>query len=724
VIPAKSEVLRVLDSKTREPLVSATVHVRCLEKACKDSIIVKRSDRAGKINHTFRGNVEIIVTYIGYETIKDTISGDNDILLTPKSIMFDEIVTTGQFVPQSSKKSIYPVEVIRADEIESKGSNNLREVLMTETNINLSQDNILGSGISINGVSGQNVKILIDGVPVIGRLNGNVDVSQINMNNVTQVEIIEGPMSTIYGTDALGGVINIITDDATCERFEFGANSYYESAGLGTYNFDGSARLNIDDFNFSLNGGRNMFRGYNPGDNGRFMQWKPKEQYFADWQAVKEFKNHRLRYTGRYFNEYILNRGEPREPYFENAFDDKYITDRFTNSLFMNGKLGNGRYYDLLFSRSNYIRHKNSYVTVMPSLDMTLRDADMQDTSRFNAWVFRGTYSKDDVTKKLSYQAGLEANIEDVEGKRIESGHKEAADYSFFGSVQYSPWSKLTIQPSFRAIYNTMYDAPIIPSFNVKYDFTDDISLRASWAKGFRAPTLKELYFDFFDINHNIQGNQELLAEKSDSYNLSVTFSKYFNKQYFKLQPKVFFNDIENMITLAMVEETEDGNDLYTNINRGEYKTIGFDVTAQYLRKNFSYSGTFAYIGRPNFYSEISGEDYNFSPEFGSNFEYTFSSIGLKTALYYKYRGESPIFYQGADGNVIEVLTEDYHMADLTLSKTFFEDYSINFGVKNLFDVTDILSYSSGGAHSGGGASSSPVAWGRSVFVSLKLLIR
>jgi len=111
----------------------------------------------------------------------------------------------------------------------------------TQLNIRIGQDNILGSSMSINGLSGQNVKVMVDGVPVIGRLEGNIDLSQINMNNVSKIEIIEGPMSTIYGTDALGGVVNIITQDPVSDGMQFDANGYYES--VYQVNFDGKFKI-------------------------------------------------------------------------------------------------------------------------------------------------------------------------------------------------------------------------------------------------------------------------------------------------------------------------------------------------------------------------------------------------------------------------------------------------------------------------------------------------
>ena len=79
-------------------------------------------------------------------------------------------------------------------------------------------------------------QILVDGIPVIGRTNGNIDISQLSLTNIERVEIVKGPMSTLYGTDALGGVINLISAKDTENKFSANGIGTYES--VGRYNFD------------------------------------------------------------------------------------------------------------------------------------------------------------------------------------------------------------------------------------------------------------------------------------------------------------------------------------------------------------------------------------------------------------------------------------------------------------------------------------------------------
>jgi outer membrane receptor for ferrienterochelin and colicins len=120
-----------------------------------------------------------------------------------------DIVVTGEYAPISSKSAVYNVTTISKSELQAKGATNLREALDNKLGVNLSQDNVFGSSASLNGISGEGIKILVNGVPMVGRIDGKIDLSQINMNNVERIEIVKGPLSVLYGSDALGGVINL-----------------------------------------------------------------------------------------------------------------------------------------------------------------------------------------------------------------------------------------------------------------------------------------------------------------------------------------------------------------------------------------------------------------------------------------------------------------------------------------------------------------------------------
>ena len=124
-----------------------------------------------------------------------------------------EVVVTAQYSPQRVDKSIYKIDVIGVKQIDQKAANNLSDLFRDELSIRITQDGTFGSNMSIRGLGGEHVKFLVDGVPVIGRMDGNIDLGQLNLNNVDHVEMIEGPMSVIYGSNAIAGVVNIITKE-------------------------------------------------------------------------------------------------------------------------------------------------------------------------------------------------------------------------------------------------------------------------------------------------------------------------------------------------------------------------------------------------------------------------------------------------------------------------------------------------------------------------------
>ena len=195
-------------------------------------------------------------------------------------------VVTAQYAENSSEKAVHKIKVIDQKKIETLGAVNLRDVLTNETNVRITQDNVLGSSTSVQGLSGQNVKILIDGVPIIGRVGGNIDLSQINLNDIERIEIIEGPLSVEYGTNALAGTINLITKKSARKKYNLNLNTYYET--VGQYNVDGSLKFNRKGYNYSLTGGRIFFDGWDVSDpfitmntikiadSTRFNSWKPK----------------------------------------------------------------------------------------------------------------------------------------------------------------------------------------------------------------------------------------------------------------------------------------------------------------------------------------------------------------------------------------------------------------------------------------------------------------
>src|SRR5690606_19562465 len=196
---------------------------------------------------------------------------------------------------------------------------------------------------------------------------------------------------------------------------------------------------------------------------------------------------------------------------------------RIDQAISINGELRKNRNLQFVTAYNFYQRRKNSYFVDLTTLERRLTDFDGdQDTTQIQAYMSRSSYSTS-FDRKLNYELGYDVNYEFTSGLRIEDNFKSLGDFAAFGSLHYRPNSWLEIKPGLRQAYNTAYNAPLIPSIHTKINKGNFI-FRASYAVGFRAPAIRELHFYFVDINHNIQGNKNLKAEKSNNITLALNY--------------------------------------------------------------------------------------------------------------------------------------------------------------------------------------------------------
>lgn len=730
----KAQTIIVLSGDDNLPIPSA--HAIFKDAENKQEILVL-SDLNGKIEipaslkKSKKGSVSI--SFVGFKKITDTLDFENlqknkIYYLTPENIALNEVVITAQYAPNSPEKTVHKIKIIDSKKIETMGAQNLRDVLTNEMNVRISQDNILGSSMSLQGISGQNVKILVDGIPVTGRLNGNIDISQINMNNVERIEIVEGPLSVNYGTDALAGTINIITKKTQKESVTVSSNNYYES--VGHYNFSGRIGIQKNKHTLAISGGRNFFDGWRTtdksfhvekihlADSTRYMDWKAKEQFFGTIHYSYFIKNLKLGYTGDIFHEQITNKGLPRLPYYETAFDDYYTTDRINNSLNLTGALNKTFYLNVLVAYNHYKRTKNTYYKDLTTLEENLTEnISDQDTTKFGVLTTRGSISTTKDSAIINYEFGYDVNLESGFGIRIKEKEQQIGDYALFSSAEYKPFSKLVLRPGIRVIYNTAYKSPIVPSINIRYQLTNSSAIRFSYARGFRAPSLKELYFYFIDINHNVVGNENLKAEHSNNFNFSISHQTKLGKILWKTENTYFYNHIQNMISLAQNFGTE-----YSYLNIDEYQTLGIQLQTEFAWEHLKVAIGGAYIGRYNELVNQSNTDkFTYSPEAKTNLFYEWKRPNITCGVFYKYTGELPMYVLNSSGEAYLSKIEDYHTADISLTKHFYKKrFNLTLGSKNLFDVVNVAGVSSGGAHSSAG-NTVAVGTGRTYFIKLDI---
>ncbi len=646
---------------------------------------------------------------------------------TTRAKEMEAIVVTGQYRPQSVRNSVYQVKVISRERIEKQGATKLQDVLRNELNLRFSQDLATGgSAISMLGLSGQNVKILLDGLPVTGRqgVNNEFDISQLDINSIERIELVEGPMSVVYGADALAGVINIITKKAENARLSVNARLHEESVGneYGLSNGIHNQQLGLTwkKKNWEAGGSiaHNFFGGWKDTAVARELVWHKKDQRLVNGFLGYNNGKLNLRYRIDGLDEVITNPGNflPFPDAITGdtlAYDQEYLSRRlmhqFQGSYFANNKLN----FQLQSAFTDYRRQV--YSTTLNKTDGDVR-LDMGEgrnsVVNFTGFTLRATavYKLNTV---FSFQPGVDLNLDKGDGERLKAGSNEVNDFAFFLSSEITPNTKINIRPGLRVIKNSVYDAPpVIPSVNTRFQLSEALDLRVSYARGFRSPSLRELYFSFFDANHQVVGNPDLKAETSHSFTGALSWKKKLNDDLrFTAQLGGFYNDVRNQIDYVFTQ-TSDTARLY-NILRS--KTAGANITTGFTAGNWSLAAGASYTGFYNdqYEADKSLNELLWSAEANLNATYSFTRIGLDLNLFYKFTGKRPRYVTSGPDIVLSE-QEGFHMADFTVNKKLTSFLRLNAGVRNLLNVDRIRSsFIAGGIHTGGGLS---VATGRSGF--------
>lgn len=606
----------------------------------------------------------------------------------------NEVVVTGVGRPTALDEAVSVYSIITAEEITQRGAHNLQDILKNELGISIGQDPMTGGTIQMQGMSGDNVKILVDGMPVNGREGQNIDLSTLNLNNIERIEIVQGPMSVMYGADAIGGVINLITklNDAP---FNVNGNLYYET--IGRYNGDLSLSKKFEKHNFTLQGGRNYFQGWDPEDNTkRNPLWRPKEQYFGHFKYHYPFHNNAgISFVSDFMRDQVKIKGtdEYFSYYNRNVRDEIYTSTRSMNRLRAYWRTGNSGYWETNNSYALYQRQRESFFTDLSTMDQRLSTFEGdQSLSTFHNLTLRTTYNNKH--GKFSYTFGYDFNLEFSESaEKLQGGAKEISDYAALLVTEYQ-WTKtLKIQPAIRASLNTQYKVPVLPSLSLLYKPNEHYQVRLSYGRGFRAPTLKEMYLDFKDSNHDIYGNKELLPEKGHHVQFSTGYTLYEEGlNYNNISLSAFYNNVKNLISLAQTAHAvQPGTpDPYTYVNIGEFEHFSLQLASEnhYENVDIKLAGSINQNLKTKSYDAYSY--FEAMAEMG----YLWPRFETKFLLNYKYTGSAPLILTDVTGNVTiddGLKTKAYHNLDFSIQQAFWEKrIAVTLGLKNIFNNTVI----------------------------------
>ena len=677
--------------------------------------------------------------------------------IVPESL--GEVVVTGQINPQSVSKSVVEVKVISRKDIERQAGNTLADVLNTTLNLNITPNTATGkSGVSLFGLDSQYVKVLIDNIPIINEegVGNNTDLTLINLDDIERIEIVEGAMGVQYGSNAVSGIINIITKKSSRNDWDITAYIQEETVGDEYEWFDKGRHVQSlkvghnfsENFYANLVYTRNDFGGffddkqgadYDQNDGLRGHEWLPKLQQNTKTLLSYKKENFNIFYRFDYLNETIDRYNETVDPN-ENpstgttnpsALDEIYTNNRFYHHLNSTGTFFKKIDYNISVSYQEQTKDLERYTYRIRSQEKeNIEEGEYQSRSAFFS---RGTFSNIINTKTANLQLGYEVTAEQGSGSSLaivigpesDAITQNLNNYDFFAASELQLTKNFSLRPGFRTSFSNLFDTQYIGSLSAKQQLGEDWELRAILGSANRTPNYNELYTFFVDVNHDVQGNPALNPEKGVSAFLHIKKKSAFANTALRLKNKLSFNylDLQDRIELIVIDQSPLAFQ-YNNID--SFRALGVFSENEIYYNNFKgqLGASVQGVSKVLDSNTQSNDDFLFNFQLNSNVSYLIPKWKTTFSLFFKHIGKQQQFVEktNAEGDQVFVQgeTDPYSWTDATINKSFFDGaFTTTIGCRNLFDVTQVNTTAfSGGTHNGP-PTQIPLGYGRSYFLKL-----
>lgn len=671
----------------------------------------------------------------------------------------EEVVLTGQLNPQSVEKSVVEVKVISRKTIERQAGNNLADVLNTTLNLNITPNTSTGkSGVSLFGLDGQYFKVLIDNIPIINEegVGNNTDLTLINLDDIEQIEIVEGAMGVQYGSNAVSGIINIITKKSSKHDWEVNTYIQEETIGSEYQYFDRGRHIqslslghNISEKIFAnATYTRNDFAGFynnrlgeshSLNDGLRGHEWLPKTQ--NNGKAVISYTTDKIKlfYRFDYLNEQIdrfnnnvnINENPSTDTTDPLALDEIYTNNRLYNHINAVGSIGERLNYNVSLSYQEQTKDLERYTyRILQDQKLNVEEGEYQSR---RAFFSRGTLSNILKSKKVGLQAGYELTNESGTGSSVaiviapgeELVSQELNNYDFFSSSEINLTENLSLRPGVRVSFSNLFENQYIGSLSAKQSFKNNWELRAIVGSANRTPNYDELYTFFVDVNHDVKGNPNLNPERGISTFLHLKKSTALNEGKLRLKNKLSLNylGLQDRIELIVVNQTPLAFQ-YNNID--SYKAMGVFSENEVYYNNFKVQLGASLQGISKILDSRTGaeDDFLFNVQLNTNIAYSIPEWDATFSLFFKHIGRQQQFVEKtneAGEQEFQVgQTDPYSWIDSTINKRFFnKQVTATLGARNLFNITSVNTTAfEGGAHNGP-PTQIPLGYGRSFFLKL-----
>lgn len=638
----------------------------------------------------------------------------------------DEVIVTATRTERQLSSLPLPAQIITKEQIKASNSLRLSDVINEQTGLITVSDFGGGEGLQLQGMDSAYTLVMIDGVPLIGRSAGTLDLERITVANIKQIEVIKGASSCLYGSEAMGGVLNIITETPS-EDFSGSVN--HRSGTFSTH--DTSVNLNYKEKDFGINGSVNRFssEGYDLTS-------------FSPTKTVNPFSNFTFQTKINYdFTEKTSV-----------LLSSRLFTQNQESSLVNSqDELLNGKGKLTEWSSRLKLTHQFSdkwsvYGELYSTQYQTKSKTNNLDGSVFSESFFNQLLVRPEVrthfkpNKKHSVIVGAGLTHESLDRTYFDRKPEFNAPY-VYAQYDVNPIKKLNIIAGARYDAHNKYAAQFSPKLAARHQITKKLSAKASVGYGYKAPDFRQLYFNFTNpsVGYTVLGynlvtteiptlqNQgeiaglavplseysgDLKPESSINYNLGIDYK--FNNQL-KFSVNFFRNNIENLIDTKVVANKTNGQNLFSYYNASKVYTQGVEFNTIYKPiKQLQITGGYQLL-----YAKDKDVEKKFeNREISSN---QFSGTPLTKDHYFglpnrsRHMANLKMFYKSfkwkANANIrgtyrskyglvdtnnsegyidsFDEFVEGYSIWDISINKDLLKNYQLGFGVDNIFDFKD-----------------------------------
>lgn len=680
---------RVLDSSSM-PLPGASVYIYGTNNGAS-------CDRNGyfELKGVGTGEQHLRASFTGYkkyrEVLQVTANVDGLVLTMEETTgTLGEIVVTGTGTPHHIKTAPVPTELFTSQEIERISAPNVSGLLQTISPSFDFTPTGMGSNMKLNGLGGDYITILVDGKRMSGDVGGMNDLSRISTSDIERIEVVKGASSSLYGSDAIGGVINIITKKNR-HKVNFVNNTYV--SGYGTLNQDNS---------FGFNAGR--LSGKTHVSYQQTDGWKNSPYRLTKGELVESdhmtVNPHDVLTLDQSLNYNITDKisvsgfvstyeKELRRPITVSAYD--YVYNDFTYNLGAEYLLNKtdrvvASYHSDQFIYSyKYNQNDTTRSQIYPK--DTLIEQNKQVRSNADVKYLK-RWSKNNM---MSLGAEYVNEIYSSEG-RVEGGEADVYTASLYGQDEHTFFNTLDMVAGLRFVCHEEFGPVVTPKLSLLYKMDDKLNLRATYSRGFKAPTLKELYYRYEKSGKLYLGNTDLDPQVSDYYSCGLDY----HNDVISVSVSQYLNNVYGMIAYETIETTpeDEANGIGTtkqHFNIDHARTQGFDINLRLnLPAGFTVGAGHSYVDARNVTTDERLE-YVAKNYFTADVNYAHSWTKYDLSLSFIARMQDEKYYTDGPAPAYEL----YKLASVhTFAPMGIVRLSATAGIDNIFDYVEETPYS------------------------------